>query len=254
MLQAIIEKIGAERFPSPHHFDDAAWIGYRLSEVLPISLDIRQQLLRIDGSADAAVAVEPNPVPAGICAPDRKSAFLPGVSKITGKFARIARRRAYPPAVVDSLPRQSALCAQALRPFAAFFGLMRLSRHLDTACMPASVTTKSIGDVVRLRIDRRQPRKLETDADRERLRHSRVQRAVEIAAAIAQPVGLLRRSRSSARWRHPAPPARCRRESEYRRRRRVIGAPGHHLRNCSGARLGHHHRQRGGGAALAKMS
>jgi uncharacterized protein len=47
VLQAIIEKLGNERFPAPHHFDDAAWIGYRLSEVLPISLDTRQQLLQI---------------------------------------------------------------------------------------------------------------------------------------------------------------------------------------------------------------
>jgi uncharacterized protein len=47
VLKAIIEKIGAEHFPAPHRFDDAAWIGYRLSEVLPISLDTRQQLLQI---------------------------------------------------------------------------------------------------------------------------------------------------------------------------------------------------------------
>jgi uncharacterized protein len=47
VLKAIIEKIGAEHFPSPHRFDDAAWIGYRLSEVLPISLEIKQQLLRM---------------------------------------------------------------------------------------------------------------------------------------------------------------------------------------------------------------
>ena len=47
VLKAIIGKIGAEHFPSPHRFDDAAWIGYRLSEVLPISLDIKQQLLRM---------------------------------------------------------------------------------------------------------------------------------------------------------------------------------------------------------------
>ena len=47
VLQAIIAKIGAEHFPAPHRFDDAAWIGYRLSEVLPISLDARQQLLQM---------------------------------------------------------------------------------------------------------------------------------------------------------------------------------------------------------------
>ena len=47
VLRAIVEKLGAERFPPPHRFDDAAWISYRLSEVLPISLDTRQQLLQI---------------------------------------------------------------------------------------------------------------------------------------------------------------------------------------------------------------
>ena len=47
VLQAIIAKIGAEHFPAPHRFDDAAWIGYRLSEVLPISLDARQWLLQM---------------------------------------------------------------------------------------------------------------------------------------------------------------------------------------------------------------
>jgi hypothetical protein len=47
VLKAIIEKIGVEHFPAPHRFDDAAWIGYRLSEVLPISLDAKQELLRM---------------------------------------------------------------------------------------------------------------------------------------------------------------------------------------------------------------
>ena len=47
VLKAIIEKIGACHFPAPHRFNDAAWIGYRLSEVLPLSLEIKQQLLQI---------------------------------------------------------------------------------------------------------------------------------------------------------------------------------------------------------------
>ena len=47
VLKAIIEKLGAEHFPAPHRFDDAAWISYRLSEVLPISLDTKQQLLQV---------------------------------------------------------------------------------------------------------------------------------------------------------------------------------------------------------------
>jgi Lon protease-like protein len=47
VLQAIIAKLGAEHFPAPHRFDDAAWIGYRLAEVLPISLELKQSLLEM---------------------------------------------------------------------------------------------------------------------------------------------------------------------------------------------------------------
>lgn len=47
VLKAIIDKIGAEHFPAPQRFDDAAWIGYRLSEVLPLGLDVKQQMLRM---------------------------------------------------------------------------------------------------------------------------------------------------------------------------------------------------------------
>ncbi len=47
VLKAIIDKVGADHFPAPLRFDVAAWIGYRLSEVLPISLEIKQQLLQL---------------------------------------------------------------------------------------------------------------------------------------------------------------------------------------------------------------
>ena len=48
VLKSIIEKMGAVHFPAPHHFDDAAWIGYRLGELLPISLNAKQLLLQTD--------------------------------------------------------------------------------------------------------------------------------------------------------------------------------------------------------------
>lgn len=51
-LQAIIEKVGAERFPAPVRLDDAAWIGYRLAEVLPLAARAKQELLELtDASA-----------------------------------------------------------------------------------------------------------------------------------------------------------------------------------------------------------
>ena len=47
LLRIIIEKAGAERFPAPLRLDDAAWVGYRLTEVLPIDAAARQALLEL---------------------------------------------------------------------------------------------------------------------------------------------------------------------------------------------------------------
>jgi Lon protease-like protein len=45
MLEKIIAKVGAERFPAPKQLDEAAWVAYRLAEVLPMETDIKQRLL-----------------------------------------------------------------------------------------------------------------------------------------------------------------------------------------------------------------
>jgi uncharacterized protein len=47
VLQAVIERVGAERFPAPLRLDDAAWVGYRLAEVLPLEAGVKQQLLEM---------------------------------------------------------------------------------------------------------------------------------------------------------------------------------------------------------------
>lgn len=47
VLQAVAEKVGAERFPSPIQLDDAAWVGYRLAEILPIETRLKQELLEL---------------------------------------------------------------------------------------------------------------------------------------------------------------------------------------------------------------
>jgi len=47
VLRAIIDKVGAAHFPKPYRFDDAAWIGYRLSEILPIDRNTRQEMLQL---------------------------------------------------------------------------------------------------------------------------------------------------------------------------------------------------------------
>jgi hypothetical protein len=55
VLQAIIEKAGAGRFPAPARLDDAAWVGYRLAEVLPLEARAKQELLEL---TDAAARLE----------------------------------------------------------------------------------------------------------------------------------------------------------------------------------------------------
>ena len=47
VLQAIVDKVGAERFSTPLRLDDAAWIGFRLAEVLPLEASVKQEFLEL---------------------------------------------------------------------------------------------------------------------------------------------------------------------------------------------------------------
>ena len=48
LLQKIAGDLGPEKMPEPHRFDDAAWVGYRLSEVVPVQALAKQKLLELD--------------------------------------------------------------------------------------------------------------------------------------------------------------------------------------------------------------
>jgi uncharacterized protein len=52
VLETLIERVGAERFPSPLALDDASWVGYRLAETLPLEPQARQQLLEMHDSGE----------------------------------------------------------------------------------------------------------------------------------------------------------------------------------------------------------
>jgi Lon protease-like protein len=45
LLERVIQQIGAENFPQPIRLDDAAWVAYRLAEMLQMAMADRQQLL-----------------------------------------------------------------------------------------------------------------------------------------------------------------------------------------------------------------
>ena len=48
LLRKIASDLGPEKMPEPHRFDDAAWVGYRLSEVVPVQALAKQKLLELD--------------------------------------------------------------------------------------------------------------------------------------------------------------------------------------------------------------
>jgi Lon protease-like protein len=50
ILRHIVDELGPAHFPPPLAFDDATWVGYRLSEVLPLKLSVKQNLLEMNDS------------------------------------------------------------------------------------------------------------------------------------------------------------------------------------------------------------
>lgn len=55
LLEVLIERIGKESFPDELAFGDASWVGYRLAELLPLPLSIKQSMLEIN---DAGVRLQ----------------------------------------------------------------------------------------------------------------------------------------------------------------------------------------------------
>ena len=45
LLEEVIGKIGVQHFPDPLHLSDAAWVAYRLAEVLPLEAEAKLELL-----------------------------------------------------------------------------------------------------------------------------------------------------------------------------------------------------------------
>ena len=49
-LELVAARVGPHQFPETHAYDDASWVGYRLAEVLPLPLTIKQGMLEINDS------------------------------------------------------------------------------------------------------------------------------------------------------------------------------------------------------------
>ena len=48
LLEVIAAKLGAQNFPAERRYDDATWVGYRLAELLPLPLAIKQSMLEVN--------------------------------------------------------------------------------------------------------------------------------------------------------------------------------------------------------------
>lgn len=55
LLGLMAARVGPRQFPAQTRYDDASWVGYRLAELLPLPLAIKQSLLEIN---DAAIRLE----------------------------------------------------------------------------------------------------------------------------------------------------------------------------------------------------
>jgi uncharacterized protein len=51
LLELMIDRAGRENFSAELAFNDASWVGYRLAELLPLPLPIKQSMLEINDSA-----------------------------------------------------------------------------------------------------------------------------------------------------------------------------------------------------------
>jgi uncharacterized protein len=48
LLRRIAGDMGLARIPEPHHYDDAEWVGYRITEILPVQNLAKQKLLELE--------------------------------------------------------------------------------------------------------------------------------------------------------------------------------------------------------------
>jgi len=56
LLDLIATRLAPQNFPAEHDYDDASWVGYRLAELLPLPLHIKQSMLEIN-DADVRLRV-----------------------------------------------------------------------------------------------------------------------------------------------------------------------------------------------------
>ena len=50
LLELIASRVGPQNFPAERDYGDASWVGYRMAELLPLPLHIKQSMLEVNGA------------------------------------------------------------------------------------------------------------------------------------------------------------------------------------------------------------
>ena len=50
-VRRVVESLGSSRFAQPCRYDDASWVGFRLAEILPLRMAVKQKLLELTDPA-----------------------------------------------------------------------------------------------------------------------------------------------------------------------------------------------------------
>ena len=58
LLELLAARVGPQHFPEERLFDDASWVGYRLAELLPLPLSIKQNMLEINDAEVRLVVLQ----------------------------------------------------------------------------------------------------------------------------------------------------------------------------------------------------
>jgi Lon protease-like protein len=46
-VRKVVGALGSARFAQPYRYDDASWVGFRLAEILPLRMAVKQKLLEL---------------------------------------------------------------------------------------------------------------------------------------------------------------------------------------------------------------
>jgi len=59
LLKGLLEEAGTPYDRVPKFFDDASWVGYRLAEILPLAVSLKQSLLELEDARQRLELLEP---------------------------------------------------------------------------------------------------------------------------------------------------------------------------------------------------